>query len=117
MSDKTLEQLLEQQAEIAAAIAKKQKEEQTAIIDEIVAKIKKYGITAKQLSSAFGLKTPNLEAKERKPAKDKYCFMWEGKEQKWTGRGRPTREIVAFCESKKISVDQFKNSPEYKLPE
>lgn len=117
MSDKTLEQLLEQQALIAEAIKAKQKEEQAAVIEEIVAKIKKFGITSKMLSSAFGFKSPNLEAKERKPAKDKYCFMWEGKEQKWTGRGRPTREIVAFCESKKISVDDFKNSPEYKLPE
>lgn len=117
MSDKTLEQLLEEQALLAEAIKTKQKEEQTAVIEEIVAKIKKYGITAKQLSSAFGFKTPNLEGKERKPAKDKYCFMWEGKEQKWTGRGRPLTELVAFCNSKGITVEQFKESPEYKLPE
>lgn len=115
MSDKTLEQLLEEQALLAEAIKAKQKEEQAAVIEEVVAKIKKYGITAKQLSSAFGFKTPNLEGKERKPAEPVYAYVIEGKEETWTGRGRTPLTLVKFLNGKNISLESFKNSDTYKI--
>ena len=36
-------------------------------------------------------------------------------DQKWTGRGRAPRWVVAFCEAENLSIEGFKKDPRFKI--
>jgi DNA-binding protein H-NS len=71
------------------AIQKKQ-----PVIDEIKAKLKAYGITAKDLGLVEIVVAQPVAVKIKKPVAIKYCHN----ENTWTGRGMKPKWIVKFVE-------------------
>ena len=56
-------------------------------------------------------KTPKKD--RRASVKPKYQSL-DGKE-KWTGRGRPPKWVIEICESKAMSMEEFKSDGSFKV--
>lgn len=110
-----LDELAKKAQEAQEAYEKALKDSHKAVLEEIVAKIKQYKITATELAKACGFEPP-AELKKRVPVKatPKYTYTLDGEVHHWAGRGKnPPKELVKFLELKKITVKQFKDDKQY----
>lgn len=116
-----LDDLLAQDAELQKKIAEARKSKKDQAIKDVVAIIKKYAITVKDLSGAFGFEPPAEPLKKKVVKKAKPKYQYQNPENPtetvfWSGRGseatRP-KSLVKLLETKKITIEQFKKMPEY----
>ena len=117
-------------AELEKTIGEAQKElnrrnsilQATQEIDKI---LKKYNLTAADIEfktllskskSNSRLKVTGTPSKQKKTrAKVPPKFKSLDGEQKWTGRGRSPRWVVALCEAEKLTIDAFKMDPRFTI--
>ena len=84
-----LEKIQAQIEELQKKAQELQQQKKSAIIDEVKAKIKAYGLTAKELGFSSAEKTEN---KRSQPVPIKY----KSGEQTWTGRGRKPKWLEVY---------------------
>lgn len=91
-----LEQLQQQIAELQKKAEEIAIQRKQPVIEEIKAKIKAYGITARDLGLVeVVVSQPAVEKKDKKPVAIKYRHN----EDTWTGRGMKPKWVVKFLES------------------
>lgn len=112
-----LDDLLAQQEALAKKIADARKLKKDEAIRDVVAIIKKYAITVKDLSGAFGYEVPELTTRTKQtrgPATPKYTYTVDGVVYNWAGRGaKLPKTLLTFLETNKITVEQFKADSQY----
>lgn len=118
-----LDELLKQQKELNEKIEELRKGEKKSALATIAELVSAYQITANEIAKVCGYQPVEVDLKKREKkvyGKATPKYQWtdsEGKVNFWSGRGsemtRP-KALVDFLNTKKITIDQFKNAPEYK---
>lgn len=118
-----LDDLLAQQKIIEDQIKEARKEKKDQAIKDVVSIIKKYAISIKDLSGAFGYLPPEEPLKKRVKkvygkAEPKWQYVLNGVKITWAGRGNPKtfpQTLKDYLNEKKITIEQFKADPKHKI--
>jgi len=85
-----LEKIQQQIEELQKKAHELQQQKKSAVLEEVKAKIKSYGLTAKDLG--FGKAEKSTDDKRSQPVAIKY----KQGENTWTGRGRQPKWVVEY---------------------
>ena len=109
----------ETQAELARRVAISKASQDVAKI------LKKHNLTSEDISLQKLVSDGSTKARKRvnsKPSNQKVTrskvvpkFKSLDAVQKWTGRGKAPRWVVALCESENLTIEDFKKDPRFKI--